>query len=88
MVDKNDTIKKDAASGTSDKSKNQKKESPSTNQRSIMKPSTLLSFIAIVIAVLALIEGFFINSKIQKSDKAVTGFTQVLNTTVENQNNN
>jgi len=50
-----------------------------------MKPSTLLSFIAIVIAVLALIEGFFINSKIQKSDKAVTAFTQVLNTTVENQ---
>ena len=91
MADNNKTVKKENSAtnksttpGKSSHKKTSSKKEPTT-QFSAMKPTTLLSVAAIIIAVLALIEGFYIGSKTQRTDYSEAKTTTALSATIDDQ---
>lgn len=74
---------KKVSPGTS--SKNTSTKNTSIEQCSSMKPATLLSVVAIVIAVLALIEGFYLGNKTRENNKTEITSTQTLSKNIRSQ---
>lgn len=85
MVEKNKKNDTEENINELDKNKKVKGTKPEQKQYSKIKPHTLMSLIAIIIAVLAIIESAYLSSKLRKFELTETKLTSSLNTTASQQ---